>query len=282
MNESGRIDRLLAAATERLQEISESPRLDAELLLSRALDVSRSYLFAHPEDELDEQAFERFSRAVERRAEGVPLAYITGEKEFWSVCLHVNPDTLVPRPETEILVEQCLLRIPEDSQKRILELGTGSGAVAIVLARERPLCDIVATDISSAALDVAAENARQLSLPNIEFVEGNWCAAVTGRRFDLIVSNPPYVAQSDPELAMLRHEPPSALIAGSDGLDAIREIVTDVPAVLAPGGVLLLEHGSTQHEAVAALLRNDCWRDIGNHKDLAGLPRVTSACYFPD
>ena len=275
LNSENRIDTTLDEASSRLAGVSETPRLDAELLLARAIDVARSYLFAHPDDELDQAAAERFWQALETRASGVPLAYITGEKEFWSMPLIVTPDTLIPRPDTEILVEQALARIPRQAVCRILDLGTGSGAVALAIARERPLCRLTATDISMAALRVAAENARQLGIPNVEFCRGDWFLPVRGCRFDIIASNPPYVAAGDEHLEDLRFEPAPALVAGPEGLDAIRTIAAQAGEFLAPGGYLLLEHGERQATAVAELLRSNGWQDVLNASDIGGRPRVT-------
>jgi release factor glutamine methyltransferase len=275
LNEFLRIDTALAEATEALQAASESPRLDAELLLSRALDVSRSYLFAHADDEMDAAAAERFQNTIERRAEGVPLAYITGEKEFWSMMLMVSPATLVPRPETEILVDQALRQIPRDAQLQILDLGTGSGAIALAIAKERPHCDVVATDISEDALEVARVNARQHAIPNIEFVQGSWTEPVGDQTFDVIVSNPPYILDNDPCLESLGHEPRLALASGEDGLDSIRNIAANAGDILNPGGTLLLEHGAEQEEAIAEILTANDWTEIVLVKDLSGLPRVT-------
>ena len=207
LNEYLRIDEALAAATAALGEVSESPRLDAELLLARTLDVQRSYLFAHPEDRMDPAAVERYADIIERRADGMPMAYILGEREFWSMDLSVSPATLVPRPETEILVEQALMRIPRRAEFEILDLGTGSGAVAIAVARERPLSHLVATDVSEAALAVARENARRHDVPNVEFVAADWADVFDDDAFDVVVSNPPYVASGDPHLADLRAFP---------------------------------------------------------------------------
>lgn len=277
MNEFVKIEVALAQAVERLTAVSDSPRLDAELLLARALDVPRSYLFAHPEDELDAEASRRFSTAIENRTAGAPLAYITGEKEFWSMNLMVTRDTLVPRPETEILVDQALQRIPRDKVLRVLDVGTGSGAIALAIAKERPLCDVVATDFSAAALAIAKENARQHSLPNIRFLLGDWLEPVAGQMFDIIATNPPYVPCEDPDLEQLKHEPLSALASGSDGLDAIRRIAVDALSVIKPGGSLLIEHGGEQHAAVAEILAKAGWTEIGVTNDLAGIPRVTAA-----
>jgi len=272
-----RIDTALGEATDALRAVSESPRLDAELLLARALDVPRSYLFAHAEEEMDTSANERFQGTISRRVDGVPLAYITGEKEFWSMMLMVSPATLVPRPETEILVDQALIRIPKDEQLSILDLGTGCGAIALAIAKERPLCDVVATDISKDALEVARVNARNHAIPNIEFLQGSWTDPLGEQTFDIIVSNPPYVADEDDALEVLRHEPHSALSSGKDGLDAIRKIAAVAGAHLNQGGTLLIEHGADQGKEIAKILAANGWIEIVLVKDLSMLPRVTLA-----
>jgi len=277
LNEFLKIGTALADGTERLRRGSESPRLDAELLLARALDVPRSYLFAHPEDALDPAAVDRFFSSVDRRSNGLPIAYITGEKEFWSMTLTVSPDTLVPRPETEVLVDQALQRIPGRESFTVLDLGTGSGAIALAIARERPNCDITATDISEAALAVARENANRHALPNIEFLCGDWTAPVAGRNFDLIASNPPYVPGADPDLEHLGYEPRMALASGEDGLDAIRRIAAEAKSVIKQGGALLIEHGDSQHEEITRILSAAGWGEISHVNDLAGKPRVTIA-----
>ena len=277
MNEFATIGSALAAGTEQLRSASESPRLDAELLLARALDVARSYLFAHPEDVLDLSAIDRFASVIERRADGLPIAYITGEKEFWSMTLTVSPDVLVPRPESELLVDQALQRIPADEAYSVLDLGTGSGALALSIARERPKCDVTATDVSEAAIAVARENANRHALHNIELLSGDWTAPVAGRKFDLIVSNPPYVPNADPDLEHLKYEPRIALAAGQDGLDEIRRISVEARSVIRSGGNLLIEHGETQQDEVARILSADGWREISHMNDLAGKPRVTVA-----
>lgn len=272
-----RIDEALKQATERLRAVSDSPRLDAEVLLTRALDVRSSYLIAHPEDTLDAAAVARYEQAVARRAGGVPLPYITGEKEFWSLSLMVGPETLVPRPETELLVELALRELSRYSGKRVLDLGTGSGAIALAIASERPLCSVTATDLSDPALAIAQQNARQLELANVTFALGNWAEAVAGRRFDLVVSNPPYVREGDPAMEALRHEPKMALVAGSEGLDAIRVLARDCRGLLDRDGVLLLEHGADQQAAVAQLLHENGWTDVECFPDAAGRPRATRA-----
>ena len=277
MNEFVKIDTALADATERLRNVSDSPMLDAELLLARALDVPRTYLVAHPEDSLDPAAVERFFSAIERRSDGLPLAYISGEKEFWSMTLFVSPDTLVPRPETEVLVQQALQRIPDGESFAVLDLGTGNGAIAMAIARERSNCTVTATEISDSALAVARENANRHALPNIEFLSGDWTAPVAGRTFDLIASNPPYVPSADPDLEHLTYEPQMALASGADGLDAIRRISVEAKLIIKPGGTLLIEHGDRQQQEVARILSAEGWTEIRHVNDLAGKPRVTIA-----
>lgn len=272
-----RIDAVLGNATTRLAAVSDSARLDAEILLSLSIDMPRSYAFAHPEDVLDDVTFGRFDGLLQRRLGGEPMAYITGTKEFWSHELLVSPATLVPRPETELLVDLALREIPRTAEWQILDLGTGSGAIAIALAGERLMCEITAVDVSEAALAIANENARQLSLCNITFAHGSWSEPVQGRLFDLIVSNPPYVRAGDEALAKLLHEPRDALVSGEDGLDAIRTLAAGCAAILKDGGVLLIEHGADQADDVAAILAAAGWAEILNHKDFSGKPRVTVA-----
>ena len=272
-----RLDSAIADAVERLSCVSESPRLDAEILLCRTIDMPRSYLFAHPEDELDELAQQRFADVLERRAAGEPMAYIMGIKEFWSHEFFVSPATLVPRPETELLVELALREIPRKANWEILDLGTGSGAIAIAIAGERLMCQVTAVDVSDDALAVARENVRALSLGNVSLALGSWTTPVQGRMFNIIVSNPPYVRSDDEALLKLQHEPQSALAAGEDGLDAIRVLAADCRAILEDDGVLLIEHGADQAAEVSGLLESHGWANICCHNDLADLPRVTVA-----
>ncbi|MEX2125617.1 MAG: peptide chain release factor N(5)-glutamine methyltransferase [Woeseia sp.] len=272
-----RIDAALASAIDVLDQASDSPRLDAEVLLARALDLPKSYLYAHPEDVLDDAAVERYFNSVERRRLGSPLSYITGEKEFWSLELTVGPGVLVPRPETERLVELALRHIPRKGECSVLDLGTGSGAIAIALARERPNCRIVATDISRAALVIARQNAARHDAGNIEFFEGDWTNALAGRKFEIIVSNPPYIRADDPALDELRYEPRDALAAGSDGLDVIRILAHSCARFLEPHGLLMLEHGADQKDDVAGILMAESWSGIECFDDLGGRPRVTRA-----
>ena len=275
--ENRRIDALLGDAATRLAAVSDSARLDAEILLSRSIDMPRSYLLAHPEDVLDDAASKRFDALLRRRLGGEPMAYIMGTREFWSHELLVSDATLVPRPETELLVELALREIPRKAAWQILDLGTGSGAIAVALAGERLLCEIAAVDNNEAALAIARENARQLSLGNITFLHGSWCEPVLGQKFDVIVSNPPYVRAGDEALAQLRYEPVDALVSGQDGLDAIRALVVECVEILADNGILLIEHGADQPHEVATLLSASGWTDITNHRDFSGHPRVTAA-----
>ena len=273
------IEKALADAAARLSNVSDSARLDAELLLARSINMPRSYLFAHPEDTLDGGALERLERTLKRRADGEPMAYITGTKEFWSLDLIVTPATLVPRPETELLVDVALREIPRKAEWRVLDLGTGSGAIALAIAKERPLCEVVAVDISADALSVARENARQLTIVNVEFLEGNWTEPVIDRKFRIILSNPPYVAAGDEALKTLQAEPVMALSAGKEGLDSLDSLARDCPAIIEPGGLLAIEHGAEQKESVERLLLSYGWDRIQCYDDASGLPRVTSATH---
>jgi release factor glutamine methyltransferase len=250
--------------------------LDVEVLLAHALGTDRARIKAHPEAPLDAAQLAWFRSALQRRAAGEPVAYIVGHREFWTLRLTIGPTVLVPRPETELLVERSLA-LRDAQAANALDLGTGSGAVALALAHERPAWQVTGVDSSAAALDLARRNATALQLERIELLHGEWFAPVSGRRFDLIVGNPPYVAAGDPVLASapLRFEPQVALAGGSDGLDAIRLIVQDAPGHLAPGGWLLLEHGATQAAAVAALLVARGFARVRSYTDLAGHERMT-------
>jgi len=258
---------------------SPTARLDAEVLLMHVLAVGRPALITRASEALGPHRYETYWQLIARRAAGEPVAYITGVREFWSLPVHVTPAVLIPRPETETLVECALARIPRDSACTIADLGTGSGAVAIALAHERLHAKVIATDASPAALEVARDNAHRLRLANVEFHLGDWHAPLAGRRFDIIVSNPPYVRADDPHLQQgdVRFEPQTALIGGPDGLDAIRHIVAGARERLRQGGWLLLEHGHDQADAVAEVLHAAGFSDVLNHRDLAKLPRVTEA-----
>lgn len=277
MTEPMRIDAALQHATQRLREVSDSARLDAEILLGRSIDMPRTYLFSHPEDTLDAAAWQRLDRLLERRLGGEPMAYITGVREFWSLELNVSPATLVPRPETELLVDLALREIPRDAQWQILDLGTGSGAIAVAIAHERRRCQVTAVDNSAAALTVARENVRQLDLANVACLEGHWTEPVAGQQFNIIVSNPPYVRMDDAALVALHSEPSAALVAGKDGLDAIRILARDCGAILRADGVLLLEHGADQQHGVKEILSGQGWTTIVCQRDFAAKPRVSVA-----
>jgi release factor glutamine methyltransferase len=266
-----RIDDLLRAARPRLEPG------EADLLLCHALTRPRTWLFTHGGDEVDAVAAGRFEALVQRRVRGEPVAYLTGQRGFWRFELEVGPATLIPRPETERLVELALERLPGDRMLRIADMGTGSGAIALALAAERPQAAVVATDASPAALEVARANAARLRLHNIEFRMGDWFAPLRGERFGLIASNPPYIAADDPHLdeGDLRFEPAAALASGPDGLDAIRVIVAEASAHLEPGGWLLLEHGWDQGAAVRALLTAAGFVEVATEQDLEGRDRVT-------
>ncbi|MBN8279837.1 MAG: peptide chain release factor N(5)-glutamine methyltransferase, partial [Gammaproteobacteria bacterium] len=257
------VDQLLREGARRLGGIGTSPRLDAELLLGHALGQQREDLYRSLFSTVDGEAEGRFLALVEERATRRPVAQLVGRRDFWSFSLAVTGATLVPRPETELLVERALARIPADAPWSVADLGTGTGAVAFAIARERPTCKVVATDLSKPALAVARRNAKALGLANVAFRQGDWFAPLPRPdaarwRFHLIVSNPPYIAadewaDTDPELGF---EPRLALDGGRDGLDAFRRIIADAPRHLRPGGWLVLEHGYRQGEPLRALLRD--------------------------
>lgn len=268
---------LLRGAAQALSGEVDQASLEAQLLLAHVLGRDRAWLYAWPEAEVPAAVGMRFLELVEQRRAGRPVAYLTGRRAFWSLTLEVTPDTLIPRPETEHLVEIALaLDLPADA--RVLELGTGSGAIALALASERPGWRIEAVERSPAALAVARANAAKLGLDRIRWLQGDWFAPVTaGSRYALVVANPPYVAEGDPHLARgdLRFEPRTALASGADGLDDIRVIVRDALAHLEPGGWLWLEHGADQGRAVAALMAAGGLEAVCTERDLAGLERHT-------
>lgn len=249
-------------------------RLEIRVLLGHALGVNRAWLIAHEHDELPVPLLEKYRALFARRLSGEPVAYLLGEKEFFGRGFRVTPAVLVPRPETELLVELALERLPPAG--RALDLGTGSGCIAITLALERPDCGILAVEQSAEALSVAKQNAVHLGA-KLGFYPGSWFQALPAdtEKFDLIASNPPYVAEGDPHLAALAHEPAGALASGADGLDDIRLIVRGAPAWLKPGGWLLFEHGWDQGEACRDLLQQAGFCDVETRADLAGIGRVT-------
>jgi release factor glutamine methyltransferase len=270
---------LLENATSALACSSPSAALDAQLLLAFALDESTAFLRARPEHVPTDAERECFAALVARRRAGEPVAYLRGTREFWSLRLRVTADVLVPRPETEGVVEAALARVPADADWRVLDLGTGSGAIALAIARERPSCLITGTDASAAALAVARGNAEAHELTNVEFRCGDWYAPVAQERFHVIVSNPPYVADDHPRLreGELSHEPRLALIGGPDGTRDLRTVIAGAPARLVPGGAIVLEHGYDQREAVRDALLASGFELVQCYQDLAGLDRVSAA-----
>lgn len=252
-------------------------RHEAEVLLLHVLGRERAWLFAHGDSPVEAMQRQRFLALVARRAAGEPVAYLTGRRGFWTLDLEVTPATLVPRAETELLVEQALELLPAGEGREVLDLGTGSGAIALALASERPLARVTATDASAAALEVASRNAAAHGLGRVRLVQGNWFAPLAGQRFDLVVSNPPYIAAGDPHLARgdLRFEPATALASGPQGLDDIALIAAQAPAHLHAGGWLLLEHGHDQGAAVRAVLQATGLGEVATCQDLEGRDRVT-------
>jgi release factor glutamine methyltransferase len=272
------IKRALNDAYQQLQIASPSPAADASCLLCHVLDCNSAHLIAWPDKELTPPQAAEFADILQRRLTGEPIAYITGVKEFWSLSLKINQDVLIPRPETETLVEFVLDRFAGRSGMKIADLGTGSGAIACALAVEHPQWDIVATDISPTALQIARANAEAFKLDNIRFRRGSWFEAIADECFDLIVSNPPYVAEDDPHLTEgdVRFEPEFALAAGGQGLDAIRILSQQAGGYLQAGGWLVVEHGYDQRLAVQACFVQAGFDEIVQLTDLASLPRVTA------
>ena len=273
----------LNLAADNLIAVSDSPRLDAEVLLAFVLAKNRSYLRAWNDKILDTAIVERFEFLISRRLEGVPIAYLTGTREFWSREFIVSPDVLIPRPDTELLIELCLAQIPENAPFNLLDLGTGSGAIAVTLAAERPTAKVFAVDANSAALEIAQKNAYFHNCQNVEFILSNWFSAVPKIEFDLIVSNPPYIPANDEHLVQgdVRFEPKSALIAAENGLSDINVIAAEAKNYLKPHAQLWLEHGYNQAENVQNVLTALNYFDVQTYHDLAGQPRVTAGKLIP-
>lgn len=268
----------LCKAIEELKTTSDSPRIDAEVLLEHLLEKNRTYFYTYPEALLNDSQWIDFQKLIQQRKAGQPIAYLTGYKEFWSLKLKVSPATLIPRPETELLVELCLQLLNSKPQAKILDLGTGTGAIALALASERRNWEILATDYNPQALDLARENAHTLKINNVRFLDSNWFESIDStEQFDAIISNPPYIEDSDPHLQQgdLRFEPALALSSGFDGLTALRAIIEHSLVRLNPGGLLLLEHGFNQKKAVADLLLKQGYRDIHCWQDWQGNDRVS-------
>lgn len=268
----------IIASLLRNAQLPDSPtaRLDAELLLAAALGKSRSFLHTWPERIVSSEAAETFAGYLARRRAGEPVAYILGQQGFWKLDLEVAPHTLIPRPDTELLVEVALEQVP-GTLARVLDLGTGTGAIALALASERPAWQVLAVDRVAEAVALAERNRQRLGLGNVQVRSSHWYDAVAGERFDLIVSNPPYIRAADPHLAAgdVRFEPSSALVAGEDGLDDLRLIVAQAPAHLQPGGWLLLEHGYDQAPAVRQLLVASGFSEVASRIDLGGHERIS-------
>lgn len=268
----------LREATENLQE-SESPRREAEILLGHLLQQSREYLYTHQEAELSADQLDQYDGIVHRRQQGEPIAYITGKREFWDLELRVTPAVLVPRPETELLVETALELFTEDSPRNVADLGTGSGAIAIAVAKSRPQWRVTAVDTSDQALAVAKANAERHDTGNISFQQSSWCEGLEPASMDLVMANPPYVAPADPHLRAgdLRYEPIAALQAGEGGYADLFTIASRARACLKPGGWLLLEHGFEQHQRLSEKLQSLGYTSVAGRRDLAGHWRMMQA-----
>jgi release factor glutamine methyltransferase len=264
-----------------LRAVSDSPRLEAELLMGLVLKKPRSFLHAWPEERLSDPQADCYAKLLRRRFSGEPIAYMTGIREFWSMPLKVTPQVLIPRPETELLVEKALLRLPADESVRVLDLGSGSGAISLAVAKERPRAQVIGVEISRAALDVARLNARLQKLANVEFRESDWFDAVRGEKFNIVIGNPPYVAEDDPHLSRgdALFEPRLALDAGPAGMECFRAIIDRAHNYIVRQGWLLLEHGPDQHMPLRRLLEAQHYHEITIHKDPSGHDRVTE-CRF--
>ena len=272
------IDSALRQTIRELAPTSPTPRLDAEVLVMHVCGIGRSELITRGQSALTDDQWHRLHELSAKRKQGAPVAYLTGVREFWSMDLNVSPATLISRPETELLVEKALAHIPPEAEWTIADLGTGSGAIALALAKERPRCRIIATDISPAALEVARSNAAKFNLTHVEFREGSWFEPLTGVKLDMMVSNPPYVRANDPHLEQgdVRFEPVQALAAGPEGLDAIRQIALSAREHLNPAAWLLFEHGWDQAAAIGQLLHRLSYRNIVCYPDLGGRDRITA------
>ena len=271
------IKNIMSDLSVKLSKVSSSPDLDSEILLMKALRVSRAYLYTYNEKVISESKIKLLEELLNRRMNKEPIAYILGKKEFWSRDFYINQHTLIPRPESEMLVE---LIIQDNSRKKIssiLELGTGSGCISVSLAKELSHSQIVSTDICAKALEVANKNAQHYGVNNISFIKSDWFNKLDNQKFDCIVSNPPYIREDDPYLNELTFEPSKALVSGDDGLEAIEIISSNAAEYLSPGGKIYIEHGNDQEKEVQKIFELNNWRDIICLRDLGGLPRITTA-----
>lgn len=273
------ISQLISQSSNRLKPTSDSARLDIELLLGFVLKKDRSFLHAWPEKILTPNQFDLFTTLLNQRLNGTPVAHLLGFREFWSLNLEVSKDTLIPRPETERLVELALEIIPLDENWSILDLGTGSGAIALAIAKERPACVLTATDQSYAALVLARQNAEKNNITNINFFQSDWFSCLNNQKFEMIVANPPYIRENDEHLNQgdVRFEPRTALVSGQDGLKDIRQIVKKSTSHLKPNGFLIIEHGYDQAQAVCELLHAEDFQNVDDFKDYNQQSRVAIA-----
>lgn len=273
------ISQSLTQACQIIDQASPSPRIDSEVLLCHVLNCNTAHLVTWPDKILDKNDETKFKQLIQKRLSGTPVAYLTGEKEFWSLKLNVSNDTLIPRPETELIIEAVLEKFSNNKQLSLIDLGTGSGAIAIALAHNMPHWNITATDISKTALELAANNANNLQLSNIDFIQSDWFDSFKNQLYDIVISNPPYIAEGDPHLNVgdVRFEPQSALTSGKTGMDDIVKITSQATKHLDKDGWLILEHGYNQKQQVFNCLTDAGYHNIMQYDDLAGNPRMSMA-----
>jgi len=271
------IKNIMSDLSVKLSKVSSSPELDSEILLMKALRVSRAYLYTYNEKVIPDSKKKLLEELVNRRMNKEPIAYILGKKEFWSRDFYINQHTLIPRPESEMLVELIIQANARKKISSILELGTGSGCISVSLAKELSHSQIVSTDICAKALKVANKNAQHYGVNNISFIKSDWFNKLDNQKFDCIVSNPPYIKEDDPYLSELTFEPSKALVSGDDGLEAIEIISSNAAEYLSPEGKIFIEHGKYQKKEIQKIFELNNWRDIICHRDFGGLPRITTA-----
>ena len=271
------IKNIMSDLSVKLSKVSSSPDLDGEILLMKALRVSRAYLYTYTDKVISESKKKLLEELVNRRMNKEPIAYILGKKEFWSRDFYINRHTLIPRPESEMLVELIIQANARKKISSILELGTGSGCISVSLAKELSHSQIVSTDICAKALEVANKNAQHYGVNNVSFIKSDWFNKLDNQKFDCIVSNPPYIREDDPYLDELTFEPSKALVSGNDGLDAIEIISSNAAEYLSPEGKIFIEHGKDQKKEIQKIFELNNWRDIICHRDFGGLPRITTA-----